>query len=166
MSHKAQQARIHAAECRKLVGGKPPRTYGETRRLEIEIALGTHRGETCRAMRLGCSHVHCWRVARNYHRGLIPILPPDEQGLLAMRDSLGLAPPPSPVAHEGAPPHQAPPEPARHLYEIEGGESRWMTAAEYDDYCIAEQRRFAEKWKRKNPPRYDTRRRISVPIPR
>jgi hypothetical protein len=34
------------------------------------------------------------------------------------------------------------------------------------DEAIAEQRRYAEEWKRKNPPRYDNRRRISVPIPR
>jgi hypothetical protein len=37
---------------------------------------------------------------------------------------------------------------------------RVMTANE----GIAEQRDFAEEWKRRNPPRYDTRRRISVPI--
>lgn len=47
----------------------------------------------------------------------------------------------------------------RRLYE---GEPRVMTA----DDSIAEQRAFADEWKRKNPLRYDTRRRISVPIPR
>ena len=47
----------------------------------------------------------------------------------------------------------------RRLY---GGEPSVMTA----DEAIAEQRRFAEEWKRKNPPRYKARRRISVPIPR
>lgn len=94
MSPKAFRARIKNAGCRKLVGGKPPRSYGETRRIEVEIALGTHRGETCRAMakRLKCSHVHCWRVACKYRRGLIPMLPRDEQGLLAMRDSFDAPP--------------------------------------------------------------------------
>lgn len=54
--------------------------------------------------------------------------------------------------------------PARRLYagELRGQQRRPMTA----DESITEQRRFAEEWKRKNPLRYDTRRRISVPIPR
>ena len=88
MSPEAYRARLKNAGRRKLVGGKPPRSYGETRRLELEVALGTQRGETFRAMakRLNCSHIHCWRVARKYRRGLIPMLPRDEQQLLAMRD--------------------------------------------------------------------------------
>jgi hypothetical protein len=50
---------------------------------------------TYRAMaeRLGLrSHAHCWRVARRYRNRQIPMLPDDAQGLLALRDSLGLPP--------------------------------------------------------------------------
>ena len=55
--------------------------------------------------------------------------------------------------------------PTRHLYEGEPrGEQRCLAGAMTADETIAEQRRFAEEWKRKNRPRYDTRRRISVPI--
>jgi hypothetical protein len=50
----------------------------------------------------------------------------------------------------------------RRLYGGELAASRVMTA----DEAIAEQRSFAEEWERKNPPRYDTRRRTSIPIPR
>ena len=66
------------------------RTYDQSRCLELEIALATHRGESYRAManRLGCSHVYCWKVARAYRRGGIPMLAPDEQGLSALRNSL------------------------------------------------------------------------------
>jgi hypothetical protein len=75
------------------------RTYGQTRRLEIEIALATHRGTSLRAKALGCSHVHCWRVARRYQRGLLPLLPRDEGELIRFRDSLygDSAPQPSPA---------------------------------------------------------------------
>jgi hypothetical protein len=86
MSRMAYQARL-----RNLGHVKRPRTLAETQRLQIEIALATHRGESYRAIarRLGLrSHAHCWRVARRYRRGLIPMLPRDEQQLLAMRDSL------------------------------------------------------------------------------
>ena len=71
-----------------------PRTHADTQLLQIEIALGTHRSERYRAMarRLGCSHVWCWRVARKYRRGLIPMLPGDEQGLVALRESLAPVP--------------------------------------------------------------------------
>jgi hypothetical protein len=51
------------------------------------------------------------------------------------------------------------PAPTRRLYEVE---PRVMTV----DESIAERRRFAEEWKRKNPSRYYPRRRILVPIPR
>jgi hypothetical protein len=43
---------------------------------------------------------------------------------------------------------------------------RCLVGAMTADERIAEQRRFAEEWKRKNPSRYDTRRRFSVSIPR
>ncbi len=87
MSRAAYDARLNNLRCVK----KRKRAYEETRRNEIEIALGTHRGETYRAMaeRLGLkSHAHCWRVARDYRAGLIPMLPCDEQELLELRDSL------------------------------------------------------------------------------
>jgi hypothetical protein len=59
------------------------------------------------------------------------------------------------------------PVPTRRLYEGEAGsEHRRFSHAMTADEIIAEQRRFAEEWKRKNPPRYHTRRRISVPNPR
>lgn len=86
MSRAAYQARL-----RNLVGWNRARTYEQTRRIEVEIALAMHRGETFRATakRLGLrSHAHCWRVARKYRAGLIPMLPPDEQKLMAMPDSL------------------------------------------------------------------------------
>ena len=96
MSLAAYNERRLASRRRKLVGGKPPRTYVQMQRLAVEIALGTHRGESTRAMaeRLGCSHVHCWRVARRYRNGLIPMLPRDEQELVALRDSLDRPTPP------------------------------------------------------------------------
>ena len=98
MSRAAYQARIStASKARAALArrqGKPERTYEETRRLEFEIALASHRGETYRAMasRLGCSHIHCWNVARRYRTGQIPMLPPDEQELVALRDSLDREP--------------------------------------------------------------------------
>jgi hypothetical protein len=90
MSRRAYQSRL-----RNLGGIARQRSYGETRRFELEIALGTHQGETYRAMaeRLGLrSHAHCWRVARRYRNRQIPMLPCDAQGLLALRDSLDLRP--------------------------------------------------------------------------
>jgi hypothetical protein len=58
------------------------------------------------------------------------------------------------------------PAPTRRLYEDEPrGEQRRLAGAMTADEIIAEQRRKAEEWKRKNPLRYDNRRRISVPIP-
>ena len=86
MSRTAYQARLA-----NLRGWERRHTYSETWRLKIEIALGTHRGESYRKMarRLGLrSHAHCWRVARNYRTGQIPMLPRDEQGLVEMRESL------------------------------------------------------------------------------
>src|SRR6516164_6688765 len=88
MSLAAYQARL-----RNLVHVPRQRTYAETQRLQIEIALATHRGESTRSLakRLRCSHVHCWRVARRYRSGLLPLLPRDEQGLVALRESLSSA---------------------------------------------------------------------------
>ena len=86
MSRRAYQSRL-----RNLGRVERQRTYGETRRLELDIALATHRGETFRAMaeRLHLrSHAHCWRVAHKYRTRQIPMLPQDAQGLLALRDSL------------------------------------------------------------------------------
>jgi hypothetical protein len=95
MSPEAYRARLKNAGSRKLVGGNPARTYAETRRIEIEVALWTHRGKEslralARRLRVG-SHAHCWRVARKYRRGLIPLLPHDERGLTAIRYSFAPA---------------------------------------------------------------------------
>ena len=86
MSHAAWQARV-----RNLGAWQRPRTYEQTRRIEIEIALATHRGESFRAIakRLGLrSHAHCWRVARKYQAGRLSTLPRTEPELVAFRDSL------------------------------------------------------------------------------
>ena len=97
VTFRVQQTRpLNAAKARvalALLRGMPDRSHGETRQLEIEIVLARHRRETYRAMarRLGCSHVHCWRVAQRYRTGQIPWLPPDEESLLSMRESLGLS---------------------------------------------------------------------------
>jgi hypothetical protein len=59
------------------------------------------------------------------------------------------------------------PAPTRRLYSSETrGEQRRPAGTMTADEIIAERRRFAEEWKRKNPPRYDIWRRISIPIPR
>ena len=43
--------------------------------------------------RLGLrSHAHCWRVARNYRTGQIPMVPSDEEGLMELRESLDKPP--------------------------------------------------------------------------
>jgi hypothetical protein len=100
------------------------RTYEETQRIRIEIALATHQpGESYRQMarRLRCSHVHCWKVARRYRRGLIP-LPESEQELLAIREMLY----PAPVAI-------LPPDPS--------------PSVEPPAYVIPEKYRDLEKWK-------------------
>jgi hypothetical protein len=58
------------------------------------------------------------------------------------------------------------PAPTRRLNEGEPrAEQRRFASAMTANEIIAEQTGFAEEWKRKNPPRYDTRRRIRVPIP-
>jgi hypothetical protein len=58
------------------------------------------------------------------------------------------------------------PAPTRRLYGGEArGEQRRLASAMTADEIIAEQRGFAEEWKRKNAPRYHTPRRILVPIP-
>jgi hypothetical protein len=95
MSRAACQARLrsaaHAREALARRRGQQSRTYEETRRIELEIALATHRAEDYREMarHLGLrSYAYCWRVARNYRRGLIPMLPRDERELVAVRDSL------------------------------------------------------------------------------
>jgi hypothetical protein len=88
MSQAAYQARL-----RNLGRFKRARTHGETRLIELEIALASHDHESCRgiARRLGLrSHAYCWRVIRRYRTGQIPSLPSDEESLLAMRNSLGL----------------------------------------------------------------------------
>jgi hypothetical protein len=87
MSRTAYHSRLH-----NLARVERPRTHAQTQRLQIEIALAAYRGESYRAMarRLGCSHVHCWRVARRYRTGQIPWLPSDEESLLSMWDRLGL----------------------------------------------------------------------------
>lgn len=55
----------------------------------------------------------------------------------------------------------------RRLYGVEArGEQGRLGGAVTADEIIIEQRTFAEEWKRKNSPRYDTPRRMSVPIPR
>jgi hypothetical protein len=55
--------------------------------------------------------------------------------------------------------------PTPRLYEGETrGDQRRFVAAMTADEIIAEQRRFAEEWTSKNPPRYDTRRRMRIPI--
>ena len=115
MSRRAYQARL-----RNLGGVERQRTYGETRRNELEIALATHRRENYRVMakRLGLrSHAHCWRVAHRYRTRQIPMLPSDEQELLAMRDSL-YRDPASVTAHAPAPSPQAPPSPEPYTYVI------------------------------------------------
>jgi hypothetical protein len=85
VSRRAYQARL-----RNLGHVARARSYSDTRRLEIEVALGTHRGESTRAMakRVRCSHVHCWRVARRYRLGLLPLLPRDLEALTKFRDSV------------------------------------------------------------------------------
>src|SRR5215469_15310902 len=97
MTRPAEQARVtNASKARAALARKrrdSERTYGETRRIELEIALASHGFESYRqiARRVGLrSHAHCWRVIRRYRTGQIPYLPPDEESLLAMRESLGL----------------------------------------------------------------------------
>jgi hypothetical protein len=94
MSRKAGQARQ-----RNLGRVKRLRTQEQTDRIQLEIALWTHRPtderESLRALaaRLGLkSHAYCWRVARNYRAGSIEWLSPAESGLLAVRDSIGPSP--------------------------------------------------------------------------
>lgn len=92
MSRAAYQARV-----RNLAAWQRQRTYDETRRIEIEIALATHRGEPFRAIakRLGLrSYAYCWRVARKYRSGGLRMLPLGEQELVAFRDSLEAPPVP------------------------------------------------------------------------
>jgi len=93
MSRVAYQARV-----RNLAARRRPRTYDETRRIQLEIALATHRGLTYRAMakRLGLhSYAYCWRVARRYRAGLLRMLPLAESELVALRDSLYASPVPA-----------------------------------------------------------------------
>jgi hypothetical protein len=93
ISRAAYQARI-----RNLAAWDRPRTYDQTRRIEIEVALASHRREPYRAMakRLGLrSYAHCWRVARRYRAGGLPMLPLTEPELVAFRDSLYANPVPA-----------------------------------------------------------------------
>jgi hypothetical protein len=86
MSRAAYQARVRNLDC-----WFRPRTYEETRRIEIEIALASHRREPFRAVakRLGLrSYAHCWRTARKYRAGRLPMLPLTEPELVAFHDSL------------------------------------------------------------------------------
>src|SRR5260370_6880414 len=73
MSRKAGKARQ-----KNLERVKRPRTPEQSDRIQLEIALWTHRPanerQSLRALppRLGPkSHAYCWRVARNYRAGLI-----------------------------------------------------------------------------------------------
>jgi hypothetical protein len=79
--------KAHAQRVRALASWRRPRTYEQSRRIEIEICLGAMRGEGYRGMtrRLGLrNHEYCRRVARRYKAGAIPLLRPDEAGLLAI----------------------------------------------------------------------------------
>jgi hypothetical protein len=63
------------------------RSYEQSRRLELEIALRTLRGESYRqiARKLGLrSHCYCYRTAKRFLSGAIPMLPLSEDGLLAI----------------------------------------------------------------------------------
>lgn len=123
MSDAASRARLSS-----LGRVQRTRTYDQTRRLELDIALASHHKETYRATarRLGCSHVHCWRVTRRYRRGLLRPLPRDKRELIAFRDSLygEITPSPASVVATEPVPILMPPQ-----------------------YVIPEQYRDLEKWK-------------------
>jgi len=140
----------YQARLRNLGRFKRARSHGETRRIELEIALASHGHESCRgiARRLGLrSHAYCCRVIRRYRTGQIPSLPPDEQSLLAMRDSLGLS---------GNQDDRALANPARAnigaalengaVGTRSAGEPRVMTV----DERIAETWREVQEWKRRS----------------
>jgi hypothetical protein len=146
MSRKAGEARQ-----RNLARVKRPRTPGQTERIQLEIALWTHRPaderESLRALaaRLGLkSHAHCCRVARNYRAGLIEWLSPTEARLLAVRDSVGPAP-----THDsdGAPLTAA------------------ANVAQREREC-RERLREAHEWQRKHQRYSGSRVLFSVPVPR
>jgi hypothetical protein len=139
MSQAAYQARL-----RNLGRFTRARSHGETRRIELEIALASHGHESCRgiARRLGLrSHAYCWRVIRRYRTGQIPALPPDEQSLLSMRESLGFS--------ENHRTNMGPALENGGVGTSSSGEPPVMTV----DERIAETLREVEEWKRKHPIR-------------
>ena len=158
MSQAAYRARL-----RSLGQWVRPRSYGETRRIELEIALASHGHESYRgiARRLGLrSHAYCWRVIHRYRTGQIPSLPPDAESLLEMRESLGLSE--TSVDTALAEPIRASGRVSREDYPATGPSSqpRVMTT----DESIAETWREVADWKRRKLATYDTRHRIRVPI--
>ena len=92
----------NAANARRALSekrGKPERTPEESKRIQAEVALWTHRrGESLRALarRLRCSHVYCRKAARRYQEGVIGWLGPDEASVLQWRDALAPKPTPEP----------------------------------------------------------------------
>ena len=114
------------------------------------------------ARRLGLrSHTYCWRVIRRYRTGQIPSLPPDEESLLLMRESLGLSE--NQVDTVLANPARTNIRPALEngVGTCSPGEPPLMAV----DERIAETWREVREWKRKHPIR---RPHVvfSVPIPR
>jgi len=109
MSKAAYQARLKG-----LAHWTRPRSYGESQRIQVEIALRTLRGESYRQMarKLGLrSHCYCYRTAKRFLSGAIPMLPLSETGLLSILaeidGSAGLSTrklnpfPPEPVGYSG-----------------------------------------------------------------
>jgi hypothetical protein len=82
LSRRAYQARLKG-----LARWTRPRSYEQSQRIRVEIALRTLRGESYRgiARNLGLrSHCYCRRIALRFLAGLIPMLPLSETGLLAL----------------------------------------------------------------------------------
>jgi hypothetical protein len=109
LSRRAYQARLKG-----LARWTRPRSYEQSQRIQVEIALRTMRGESYRQMarKLGLrSHCYCYRTAKRFLSGAIPLLPLSEAGLLAMLaeidGSSGIATkklnpfPPEPVGYSG-----------------------------------------------------------------
>jgi hypothetical protein len=82
MSTSAYKARLKG-----LARWKRPRTYEQSQRIKLEIALRTLRGETFRGMtqHLGLrSYCYCRRTAIRFLAGQMPMFPLSEAGLLEM----------------------------------------------------------------------------------